>query len=412
MKDSYKYIFLINLIFLPLFLFSQDDQPISDSDKKVAIKKIIKKLKKSGYAYNQTFQDIDQRIKANQSNIDTTSTIETFVLTVNTVFESYGLSHLWVWTPEDMNSRISNSTVDIGASLTSTEKGYFVSRVTEAGVADKGGIRPGDYLTQKYGKDLISRNQLRGIEGEKANISLLRGNERMQINIEYFAHRPFSRSSVYSPDNKTAIITVPTFRFNVYNRDRIESLFDEARSAERIIIDLRSNGGGFSGNVQHLLSMIIPSSTVCQYFVHREDHDKFYRKHNRSPNSLNELTDFAGRTFTPLKVKDPSKVYNGEVIVLIDERSGSAGEVFPSCVQDIERGIVVGNVSVGKVLSGDDYALVLGMTLFYPTGESLRLNGERLEGNGCIPDIKMTREETANTEHVLDYLSSYDIQSN
>lgn len=67
--------------------------------------------------------------------------------------------------------------------------------------------------------------------------------------------------------------------------------------------------------------------------------------------------------------------------------------------------LTINNI-LGQVLSCESFKLNKGLVLFYPTGEYLRLNGERLEGNGCIPDILLTREETANTEFILDVIQS------
>ena len=186
-------------------------------------------------------------------------------------------------------------------------------------------------------------------------------------------------------------------------------LFSKASNTKKIVLDLRSNGGGSSENVRHLLSMIIPSSITCQYFIHREDYDKFLKKYKRSPNSIKELVDFRGRRFTPKRswLNRNPEIYKGEIMVIIDERSGSGGDIFPICVQDVKRGLVIGRKSAGKVLAGDRTSLNKGMSLIYPTGESIRLNGTRLEGNPCIPDIEFSREETANNGFIYEFVKNY-----
>ena len=284
-----------------------------------------------------------------------------------------------------------------------------MTRTTKNGVADRNGIYPGDIIYAKNGGSVQSSIQLKGKILEEVNLSIRRGDYTIEKKIKYFSHPPFSKDTIYYINNEMAVITINTFRSNVYDRKLVESLFSAAKQAKRIIIDLRSNSGGYSGNVQHLLSMVVPHNTTCQYYVHREDYDKFYRKKKRDPSTLLELALFAGQSFVPLKLSKGMEVYQGEVIVLIDERSGSGGDVFPASIQDIKRGLIVGSKSAGRVLAGDSYDLPKGMILFYPTGESIRLDGTRLEGNGCIPDIRLEREKIADTQYVMDYLESYEM---
>ena len=405
-------LFLINLLvilFQPLNAKSQT--VLTPAERETAIKKITKKLKKSGYAFNETFQDIDQRISTKKELIDASKTVKEFVEAINTVFDTYDLSHFWIWTPQEINDRRRNTSLGIGAALTKIDEGYFVSRITDGGVAYKAGIRPGDVLKLIDEKNITSTSQLKSQPNTKRKLEFCRNGSVSTTELRFFSHPPFSKDSLYFINDHTAVITVNTFRSNVYDRKLIEGLFQDAKNARRIILDLRSNGGGYSGHVQHLLSMIIPADVNCQYFVHREDHDKFFRKYNRNPESLSELTDFAGRKFKPLKLSKDVSAYTGEIMVLIDERSGSGADVFPTAVQDCKRGIVAGNTSAGKVLAGDQFKLPAGMVLFYPTGESIRLNGVRLEGNGCVPDLSYSREETAKNDFIMPLLTNYQFQN-
>lgn len=51
------------------------------------------------------------------------------------------------------------------------------------------------------------------------------------------------------------------------------------------------------------------------------------------------------------------------------------------------------------------------MPLLYPTGEFMRLRETKLESNPCIPDIEFSREETANTLFMDDFIKNYKINS-
>ncbi|WP_298897174.1 S41 family peptidase [uncultured Psychroserpens sp.] len=399
-----KSIVLIFVCFYCCYVSPQNS--VNTSEKQKAIAKTIKKVKKEGYAFNQTFDDFEDRIVEHQKYIDTTTTVKTFVLTMNEIFDSYGLSHFWIWTPDEIKELKDNSSFGLGANLAKTELGYFVTKIVDNSPAQKSGIKTGDYIIEVNSKKIKFKDLLKGYNGQVDTVSVIRNDTLLKLNIEYFSFRSFSKDSMYALNANTTVITVNSFISNVYDRRAIESFFDKAKHTENIILDLRSNGGGNSENVQHLLSMIIPRDRVCQYFMHREDHEAFVKKHNRNPKSLIELINYNGREFKPLKLKSSLKVYSGNIFVIVDERSGSGGDVFPSCVQDVQRGKIIGNKTAGQVLSGESYKLNNGMVLFYPTGEYLRLSNQRLEGNGCIPDKLLSREETANSKFVLDLILS------
>ena len=387
----------------------KDSDIITMQEKEIALKKVVIKLKKSGYAFNEAFQDIEERFAKNKHIIDTTTTIGSFATSVNTVLYSYKISHLWINTPNRLAIRKNKSDINIGANLIKTKEGFFVTRIVKNGVADKGGIQPGDVLLRKNDRLITSRSQLKGKTSEQSTILLKRNDSSIVRNINYFKHRLFSKDTLSFINKDIALITVNTFIKGVYNRDHIEAMFTEAADAKKIVLDLRSNGGGASSNVQHLLSMIIPTDSVCQYSVYREDHDAFFKRNKRVPNSIKELVGFKSRKLKPKRgwLHWNPKIYKGEIMVIIDGRSGSGGDIFPICVQDVKRGEIIGSRSLGMVLYGDHYNLNKGMGLIYPTGESMRLNGTKLEGNPCIPDIEFSREETANDDFIHEFLKTY-----
>ncbi|AXT19666.1 hypothetical protein D7030_09625 [Flavobacteriaceae bacterium AU392] len=387
----------------------KDNDSITEQEKEIAIKKIANKLKKSGYAFNETFLDIEERFAKSKHIIDTTTTIKSFTSSINKILYSYKVSHLWVNSPDRLTIRKNGSDINIGANFIRIKEGYFISRIVKDGVADKGGLKPGDILLRKNDSLITSSLQLKGKASEQSEILLKRADSILTKNILYFKHQLFSKDTLSFINKDIALITVNTFRKGVYDRDYIEAMFLKAQNTKKIVLDLRSNGGGNVNNVRHLLSMIIPTETICQYFVYRKHHNAFFKKYMSSPNSMKELVDFKGKKFTPKRSWlswDP-EIYTGEIIVIIDERVGSGGEIFSISVQDVKRGKIIGKESLGMVLFANDYNLNKGMNLNYPFGEAIRLNGINLEGNPCIPDIEFSREETANNNFIIDFIKNY-----
>ncbi|WP_109301378.1 S41 family peptidase [Aquimarina sp. AU474] len=383
-----------------------DSYKITAKEKAIALKKIAKTLRDDGYAFNQTFDDIDLRLAAYQDLIDTTTTIGSFVSSLKPVFESYGVSHLRIRTPNQVTNRQKGTHVGIGASLVRTDTGYFVSRIVKNGVADLAGIKAGDYLINEDNHPITSRRQLKHTLGKVTTIQLKRNHTHKTFKVKYFEHPIFSKDSLYWHNAEIAVISINSFRSGTYDKNHVESMFASANQAKKIVLDLRSNGGGASSNLKHLLSMIIPSNVICQYFIYRKDHEGFVKEFQRHPHSFKELVNYSKRTFKPAFRFWWNKRYQGDIVVIIDENSGSAADIFPACVKDLKRGTIIGKKSIGHVLFGEVKTLNMGMDLLYPHGEAVRLNKTiNLEGHGCKPDIVFSREKTANTAFIYQFIT-------
>lgn len=197
------------------------------------------------------------------------------------------------------------------------------------------GIQWGDLLIRENNDSITSSAKLKHSLNTITTIQLKRRNKIINLKVKYFEHPIFSEDSLYWLNDEIAVITVNSFRNDAYDKAAIESMFSVANQSKKIVVDLRSNGGGASSNLRHLLSMIIPADAVCQYFVYRDDHEGFVKKFNRRPHSFKELIDYKERALKPAFRFWWKKRYQGEIIVIIDENSGSGADIFPVCVYKI-----------------------------------------------------------------------------
>ncbi len=146
----------------------------------------------------------------------------------------------------------------------------------------------------------------------------------------------------------------------------------EKEGIDGLVIDLRNNGGGSLKEAIDLTGLFIKSGPVVQV---------------KSSTRRTEV----------LKDDDPSLVYNGPLVVLINRFSASASEIFAGAIQDYNRGIVVGESSYGKgtvqtmveldrfIQDKDNPAGSLKLTVqkFY------RVTGSSTQHKGVTPDIKL-----------------------
>ncbi|MBR0574420.1 MULTISPECIES: carboxy terminal-processing peptidase [Pasteurellaceae] len=169
---------------------------------------------------------------------------------------------------------------------------------------------------------------------------------------------------------QVAVIEIPTFYMGL-TKD-VQKLLTEVneKNINGLIIDLRADGGGSLKEVIRLTSLFIEQGPVVQV------RDAFDR--------IKVYVD-----------SDPSILYNGKIIVMIDRHSASASEIFAAAMQDYNRAIIVGQTTFGKgtVQQGrslksmfDTANKQLGM-LQYTIQKFYRINGGSTQQKGVEPDI-------------------------
>ncbi len=154
----------------------------------------------------------------------------------------------------------------------------------------------------------------------------------------------------------------------------VHRLIDElkAEGAEALIMDLRGNGGGHLTEATALSGLFIPQGPIVQ------------------------LRETGGRVEV-LDDPEPSVVWDGPLIVLVDRYSASASEIFAAAIQDYGRGLVVGQQTFGKGSVQNLYPLdryALGTDpgfgqLTVTIGKYYRVTGESTQHRGVQPDIAM-----------------------
>jgi carboxyl-terminal processing protease len=92
---------------------------------------------------------------------------------------------------------------------------------------------------------------------------------------------------------------------------------------------------------------------------------------------------------TAVFVDPAADVYRGPLVLLVDQLSGSASELFAGCLQAIGRAAVVGERSPGAVVESDMMVLRNGAIFMYPVAQLATPDGTVLEGRGVVPDIEV-----------------------
>lgn len=217
---------------------------------------------------------------------------------------------------------------------------------------------------------------IKKIDGATEEIAL----ERDVVNTQ----ESFARSAMlYEPEggSKTiGYIDLPKFYSSFEGKDgnscaqdiKRELIKLKANNVNGVILDLRNNGGGSLRDVVDMSGLFIESGPIVQV-----------KPRSRSP--------------FVYKDEDESVIYDGPLIVLINEFSASASEILAAAMQDYKRAVIVGSKSFGKGTVQrfiDLDRAVRGFDEFKPLGELkvtmqkfYRIDGGSTQLKGVEPDI-------------------------
>ncbi len=282
----------------------------------------------------------------------------------------------------------------IGAQI-GQENGYVkIAVVSQGGPAWKSGeIADGD-LILKIGQGTAEPVDVAGYDITDA-VKLIRGNKGTTVSLtlkkvdgtikvvqivreELKLEDTFTKSAVIQEGTKrTGYIYLPKF-YTSFGEASGRSCADDVAAelvklqqekVDGIVIDLRNNGGGSLQEVVNMVGLFVPEGPVVQ------------------------VVDSRGRS-NQLNDKDNGKVmYDGPLVVMINEFSASASEIFAAAIQDYKRGIIVGSASTyGKGTVQRPVPLSRNQTeemgsIHLTIQKYYRINGSYVQLKGVEPDI-------------------------
>jgi carboxyl-terminal processing protease len=225
----------------------------------------------------------------------------------------------------------------IGASVKEIEGNIVISEVYENYAAHKAGIQVGDILLEINGKTLKDRSLdeisslMKGQSGTTISVILHREGEPENL------HRELKREDVkienipyygmVSPT--TGYIKLEGFTQNAGRevREAFNSLKTQYPAMSALILDLRGNGGGLLNEAVNIVNLFVGQGQEVVTTRSR------IKERNQMHRTLNPAFD----PLIPLAI-------------LVDERSASASEIVAGAIQDMDRGLVIGQTTFGKGL--------------------------------------------------------------
>lgn len=374
-----------------------DKQKLEDDKKEKDAKYVVKSFEtiekevreNSLKSLNEYFDFIQKELTRN----------DWFSIYLNSIVERFD-PHTFYFSPEDkekFDMSMSGTFEGIGARLQKKNDAVEISELISGGPAWKGKELEAGDLILKVGQgkdepidvagmrldDVVKK--IKGPKGTEVRLTVKKVDGTIKvisiIRAEVETEETFAKSSVVEKDGKRfGIIYLPKFYISFENKENRDAYKDVAIEIERlkaqnidgIVMDLRDNGGGSLETVVKMVGLFIPEGPVVQV-----------KAPGREPEIL----------------PDPDKKvqYDGPLVVMINNFSASASEIFAAAIQDYKRGIVVGSkhsygkgtvqnvIDLNQFIRGNSFgdlgALKTTIQKFY------RINGGSTQREGVMSDI-------------------------
>ncbi len=247
-----------------------------------------------------------------------------------------------------VNDELRSDFGGIGVTFILREDTINVISVISGGPSSRVGVIPGDKIVGINGHDFVGdyldnnmvMDSLRGQIGTPVQISVIRdGKTRIDFDIIRDVIPMYSVVSSYMIDETVGYMKIDRFAEKTYEEMMTNLAKLNQQGCQTIVVDLRSNSGG-------LLDVVI---RMCNEFLALDESIVY--------------TDGLHHDREEIHANGKGNFQNMNVVVLIDEFSASASEIFAGAMQDNDRGVVVGRRSFGKGLVQSQVELVDGSAM-------------------------------------------------
>ncbi len=234
------------------------------------------------------------------------------------------------------NDDLKGSFSGIGVQFTIRDDTVRISGIIKGGPSEKVGLLAGDKIISVDGKKYVGKevtneetmHRLKGDKGTKVTIGVLRHGHKKPLSFTIVRGDIPVKSidAAYMLTNKLGYIKIKNFGETTY-AELLTALAElEENNFAGLVVDLRGNGGGYLTSAIQMVNEFLPKDRLIVYTEGRRAKREEYKSDGRG--SYQEL---------PL-------------IVLTDEQTASAAEIFSGAIQDNDRGIIVGRRTFGKGL--------------------------------------------------------------
>jgi carboxyl-terminal processing protease len=308
-----------------------------------------------------------------------------------------------VYIPESESDDISFMTTGeyggIGALITKTNDGICISEPYEGMPAQKHGLKAGDILLEIDGEKTTNfsvseaSSKLKGTPNTEIRLKIRRYGEKKIIEKKFLREKiqvpPISYSNIAAPGTGYILLNDFTEQAALDVKSTIQEMIQQ-HGIGSLIIDLRNNGGGLIDEAVKIMGFFVPKGT------------EIVSTKGKSPQASYTYRTTLEPIFPDMKI-----------IVLVNSASASASEILAGAVQDLDRGIVIGERTFGKGLvqnirpvSYGGHVKITTAKYYIPSGRCIQAidYAQRNEDGSLkrVPDSLTTEFRTSNGRIVRD----------
>lgn len=237
------------------------------------------------------------------------------------------------------NDELASSFFGIGVQFNLRNDTVNVVQVISGGPSEKAGLRAGDkiiavddsvFVGSKLNNEMVVK-KLRGPKDTHVKLGIKRAGVAETIDYEVIRGEVAQETvdAFYMADDQTGYVKIDRFGEKTHAEFYEALLQLQTEGARRYIVDLRNNGGGYLPVAGEMLDYLLEKGDTIVYTC------------GRGETRENPMEVLMSR-------RDP--IISAPIVVLINENSASASEIFAGAVQDNDRGVIVGSRSFGKGL--------------------------------------------------------------
>ncbi|MBR3104680.1 MAG: PDZ domain-containing protein [Lachnospiraceae bacterium] len=247
------------------------------------------------------------------------------------------------------------------------------------------GLLEDDYIVEIDGTDVYDMDlsevvsMIRGPEGTKVHLTIVRGEVGDREELEYDVERRKVETPTVEYENKgDGIAYIAIGEFDVVTIDQFKEALDQAKADQMkgLVLDLRSNPGGSLGACVQIARMILPKGTI----VYTED-----------KNGDQDIYE-----------SDGTQELDVPMVVLVNGNSASAAEILAGAIKDYDKGVLLGTTTYGKGIVQRIFTLTDGSAVKLTISHYYTPLGNDIHKVGIVPDEELKFDGEAYREDGTD----------
>lgn len=286
---------------------------------------------------------------------------------------------------EAVNSDLKGSFSGIGVQFTIQDDTIHINSVIQGGPSEKVGLLAGDRIVEVDDSSFVGKivtnseamRRLKGEKGSKVKLGIYRPGEKEILHFTVVRGDIPVKSidAAYMINDKFGYVKVNKFGETTYPELLVALAQLSQANCKGMIIDLRGNTGGYMAAAIQMVNEFLPNNKLIVYTEGRKSPRENYTSNGTGSSQTMPL------------------------IVLMDEGSASASEIFAGAIQDNDRGTIIGRRSFGKGL--------VQQPIEFSDGSAIRLTIARYytPSGRCI---QKPYEKGNDTEYEMDIITRYE----